>query len=139
MQAQPSALPLNADPDVFINRPLNVAVAKLAADIATCSARPSFLLAFDVCDSARSLFTAYLVEWALNGAVGYRQRVVELMQRAQPVLERSLVNEQQTNGANLSYLETYVAHNLQRIDVLEVLHTKGREAAEEVLLCGHHN
>ena len=44
--------------------------------------------------------------------------------------------EEAERGSNVAYLRDYVSHNQNRIDVLAVLHEKGREEAEEMLLDG---
>ncbi len=128
------SLPLVAEPGDYVNRPIDEAIAMLERDLSQGSKELSFDIAFDICDSARSVFGAYVLEWTLNGAESYRQRVELLIRQAQPLLEKALQQARSAGSTNVRYLQEYVAHNTDRTKVLGILHTRGRVAAEEELL-----
>lgn len=112
---------------------LFAALKKFEEDVSKGQSLPNYENAYDVCDSGRSVFGAYVVEFELNGASRFRRQVEDLMLRAQNVLDRAS-RHKCTTGDELVYVLEFSAHNQERLEVLRTLHKDGRVAAESLLL-----
>jgi hypothetical protein len=125
----------NAQFREHISRPLGVAIQTLKKLVAQVNSkkRPDFDGAYDICDFARSVFFAYVLEWTLNRAVKYREAVVPVIADAQSALERCLRMAESTQSPDVHFIRSYVEHNQLRVELIGILHEYGEKAMLERL------
>jgi hypothetical protein len=111
----------------YIEISLDEVLEQFTRVVKNAPAKPSFQVALSTCSLARSAFARYVLEYSQNFAEGYQSKIENLLQRAQRVLNRALANVKASDNISRDYISLYVAHNAERIRLLNVLHQQGEE------------